>query len=326
MGFDPFELFSQLIKGAIGNKDRIMKTVEKAIPLTIMGLGVLIAFKMKFWNIGAEGQFYMGAFAASYFALHYPMLSPYILLPIMMLAGMLFGGLWASIAAILKVKFGTSETLVTLMMNYIAIKWVSYLQYGPWEDPNGHGMPIVATFSNNAALPTLFGVNVGWIIALVLVAAMFFLIRYTKYGYEISVFGENPQTAKYAGMNNTKILLTSILISGGLCGLAGMIQSSAVEHSINDQMSANMGFTAIIVAWLAQLSSIGVLLVALLFAALVKGGDYIKISMQVPAALVSVLQGIILLFVLGSEFFMHYKIVYVNRKKGKDNREAATNE
>lgn len=326
MGYNPVEIFENLIKGSGGTKSRNTGTIEKAIPLTILSLGILIAFKMKFWNIGAEGQFYMGAFGASYFGLFHGDWPSYILIPVMMLAGMIMGGFWASISAFLKVRFGTNETLVTLMMNYIAILWISHLQYGPWRDPKAFGMPSIAKFEHNAWFPELFGINLGWVIALVLVAGMFFLLRYTKYGYEISVFGENPQTSRYAGMNNNKILLTAILISGGLCGLAGMLQSSGVEHSINDKMSAGMGFTAVIIAWLSQLSASGVLVVSVLFAMLLQGGDYIKTALQVPAALTSVLQGIILLFVLGGEFFMRYKIVWVAPRKQTEKKEAAIHE
>jgi simple sugar transport system permease protein len=231
----------------------------------------------------------------------------------MVLAGMLFGGLWALIPAFFKAQWGTNETIVTLMMNYIGIKWVTYLQYGPWRDPKSLGFPKIANFTENAILPEVFGVHIGWIIALVLVVLVHIFMNHTKKGYEIAVIGESINTARYAGINIKKTILIAIMLSGGLCGLVGMIQASAVNNTLSVEITGGVGYTAIITAWLASLSAPLVLLVSVLFAALLEGGSYIQTVFEIPQAAAQILQGIILFFVLGSEFFIRYKFVLVKR-------------
>ncbi|MBQ8508519.1 MAG: ABC transporter permease [Clostridia bacterium] len=315
LGYNPFKMYVQLVKGALGSKYNITATVAKCIPLLIMALGVSIVFRMKFWNIGAEGQFYMGAFGATWVWLTLPDSVPgIVMIPLMLLTSFVCGGLWALVPAILKHKLDTSETLVTLMMNYIAVKWITYLQYGPWKDPAERNMPKIFKFTDNATLPKVFGVHIGWIIALVLVVVIYILMKYSKFGFEISVLGENPQTARYAGMNVTKIMIIAVLLSGGICGMAGMIQATGNEGRLANDISAGLGFTAIIAAWLAKLSAPTILLVSFLFAILLQGGSFLQVSMQIPASVSEVIQGIILFFVLASEFFANYKIVYQKKE------------
>lgn len=312
LGHNPIEVYASMIKGAFGSAYRFRETIVKAVPLVITSLGILIAFKMKFWNIGGEGQFYMGAFAASFVALKFPNLPKIVLIPLMILAGMLGGGLYALIPAYFKAKFETNETLFTLMLNYIAIKWVTYLQYGPWKDPAANGFPKIPNFSENGILPKLFKIHIGWVIAIILVIIIYVFVKYSKKGYEIAVIGESENTAKYAGMNVRKIILEAIFLSGGICGLAGMIQASGVNNTLSVEISGGVGYTAIIVAWLAQLSPTIILVVSFLFAALVQGGSYIQTAFMIPQAAASIIQGVILLFVLGCEFFINYRVV---RKK-----------
>lgn len=315
LGYNPIEVFSSMISGALGSVTRLRQTVLKAVPLIITSLGILVAFKMKFWNIGGEGQIMMGAFAASAVALFTNLPQP-LMLVCMAVAAMVAGGIWAFIPAIFKAKMGTNETIFTLMLNYIAIKFVTYLQYGPWKDPNSQGFPKVADFPPNAVLPSVGGVHIGWIIALVLVVLVYLLINHTKKGFEISVVGESVQTAKYAGMNISGIIIISMLLSGGLCGLTGMIQASAVEKTLSSALSANYGFTAITTTWLSGLNAIATLFVCSVFAILVQGSSYIQISMSVPAAVADMIQAIILFFVLGSEFFLQYKVSLHKHGKG----------
>lgn len=315
LGYNPLEVFSEIIKGSLGSSYRVQETIVKAIPLLIMSLGIAVCFKMKFTNIGAEGQFYMGAMAATFIALNFPGWPSYILLPAMFVAAVLFGGVWCLIPGTLKLKLGTSEILVTLMLNYIGIKLISYLQYGPWQDPQAYGFPRIARFSDNAVLPKVFGIHCGWIIALVLVVAVYILLSKSKLGYEISVLGESQVTAKYAGINSAKVLILAVLIGGGLSGIAGMIQASAIEKSLTDQLSGGMGYTAIITAWLGQLSAPVIFVVSFLFAALIQGSAYIQSSMQIPSAVAGIIQGIILLFVLASELFSKYKIVRIKNER-----------
>lgn len=319
LGFNPITVFSQIVLGALGTEMRIQQTIVKAVPLIITSMGILVAFKMKFWNIGGEGQIMMGAFGASLIALNAPATIPApLLLLAMVISAMFFGGLWAFIPAFFKGKFGTNETIFTLMMNYIAIKWVTYLQYGPWKDPASQGFPKIKNFEMNAVLPKLFGVHVGWIIALIAVALVFLFINYTKKGFEITVVGESTETARYAGMNIKSIIIVSMLISGGLCGLTGMIQASAIERTLTSSLSGGFGFTAIITTWLGRLSAPIILVVCLAFAVLLQGGAYLQIAMAVPASVADMIQGIILFFVLGSEFFLQYRISGVFKAEHKE--------
>lgn len=343
MGYNPFDVYGQIIKGSLDpnyrpgtpesdngfinailslkTNGRFQRTIAKTIPLLVLSLGTAVAFKMKFWNIGAEGQFYAGAFGASLVAFNMSFLPMIALIPLMFVAAFLFGGLWAMIPAILKSKLSTSETLVTLMLNYIAIAWIEYLQYGPWKDPSAMGAARIASFPKNAILPQVFNIHIGWIIALVLVVIVYILLKYTKLGYEISVLGESETTAKYAGMNVTKITVIAVLISGGLCGLAGVIQaSSSATISLSSSLSGGLGFTAVITTWLAKLSAPVIIITSFLFAMLIQGSSTLQIGLKMSPYTADIIQGIIIFFVLGSEFFLRYKVIF--NKKVKEEKEA----
>jgi len=309
LGQNPFAVYASMLEGAFGTLYRFKETIIKTIPLVITSLGLTVAFKMKFWNIGAEGQIFMGGFAASYFALNYPGIPMPLMLLIMAAAGALAGGLWALIPAFFKAQFGTNETLFTLMLNYIALKWVTYLQYGPWKDPKVNGFPLIAKFNDNAILPKFLGIHIGWVIMLILVVIMYYFMKKTKMGYEIAVVGESENTARYAGMNIKKIIMSALLISGGLCGLSGMIQAAGVNHTLGIELTSGIGFTAIITTWLGQLSAPIILVVSFLFSILIQGGSFIQTAFQIPAAVAQLIQGIILFFVLGTEFFLQYRLV-----------------
>lgn len=315
MGLNPLKVYENIFAGSFGTFYRFKQVVYKAIPLTILSLGTCIAFKMKFWNIGAEGQFYMGAFAATWCFMLFPNLSGAVLLPLMAIFAFVFGAAFSLLPAFLKIKWGTSETLVTLMLNYVAQKWVSYLKYSylPWRDPNGGGSPKIANFTENAILPNVLGLHAGWIIALVLVVAMYFILKKTKFGYEVSVIGESFDTARYAGINVSRTIIIAVALSGGLCALSGMIQASAIEHSLTDNMSNGMGFTAVITSWLSQLDPLVSLLVSFVFSVLLQGGSYLQTSIGLPASMGQIIQTMIIFFVLGSEFFVRYRFV-VERK------------
>ncbi|MGL4345009.1 MAG: ABC transporter permease [Cellulosilyticaceae bacterium] len=320
MGHNPFEVYFSMVEGSLGSAYRFQETVIKAVPLLITATGIAVAFRMKFWNIGAEGQILMGAFGATFAALYFKDLPAIVLLPTMMLLGAICGGIWALIPALLKAKWNTNETIVTLMMNYIALKWIIYLQYGPWKDPNSLGFPKIANFTENAILPKVFGVHMGWIIAIVLVVVIYYFISHTKTGYEIQVMGESEQTARYAGMNIKKIIMISMLISGGICGLTGMIQASAVNNTLTMELTAGVGYTAIIIAWLSNLKTPWMVVVSFLFALLTQGGSYIQTVYGIPQSAASIIQGLILFFVLGSQFFVQYDIKWADAKKLKEAR------
>lgn len=218
------------------------------------------------------------------------------------------------IPALFKAKFDTNETLFTLMLNYVALYLISFLRDGPWKDPNSSGFPKIARFGENAQLDKIFGVHAGWLIGLVLVVIVFIYLKFTKQGYEIGVVGESRATANYAGMNYKKIVLRTMAFSGGICGIAGMVQASGSDLTLTTSVAGGVGFTAIIVAWLAQLNPVGILVVSFLFAVLEKGSTVMQSAHGLSAYSADVLQGIILFFVLGCEFFVRYK--FVTRRKG----------
>ncbi len=314
MGYNPLDIFSKIVTTATSSFTRFSETINKTILLTTLSLGIGVAFRMKFWNIGAEGQLYMGAFGAALAAFGFPDLPAPLLLTMMGLFAFVFGGIWALIPALLKAKFAASETLVTLMMNYIAVSFISYLQYGPWKDPASLGSAKIARFSDNAILPKVFGIHAGWIITLVLVVLITILMKRTKLGYQIDVLGESETTARYAGMNTIKIMFIAVMISGGLCGMAGFMQASAVEKSITDSMSGGLGFTAVITAWLAKLNPPIMVIVSFAFSMLLQSGKSLQV-MGIPSSITEVLQGIIIFFVLASEFFINYKVSFHKNAK-----------
>ena len=278
------------------------------IPLLGTALALAPCFKMKYWNIGAEGQITMGAMGAAFFAINFYDKMPHVvLLLVMALSAMLMGALWSFIPAFFKAKWNTNETLFTLMLNYIAIGFVAYLQGGPWEGKEGS--QIVPNFNSNAVLPKVFGVHMGWIIVLILVFVMFIYMKYTKHGYEISVMGDSENTARYAGMDVFKVIVRTAMVSGAISGLVGFMLASGQDQTIYSGIAANNGFTAISVAWLSKLNPFVMVLISLLLAALSKGSSSLKTAMGVPASISDIITGIILLCLLGSEFFVNFKII-----------------
>lgn len=316
IGYNPVEIYATIISGAFRSKMALQATVRFMIPLLMSSLGVTLAFKMKFWNIGAEGQIIVGAICASYFALFHSDWPHFLLLLVMFAAGFAGGGLWGLIPAYFKSKFNTNETLFTLMLNYIALHIIDYLRDGPWKDPASSGFPKIARFTPNAQMDKVLGVQFGWIIALLLLVVVFVYIKYTKQGYEISVVGESKSTAKYAGMNVKRIILRTMILSGGICGITGMIQAAGSDMTLASSVAGGVGFTAIIVSWLAYLNPFGIFLVSFLFSVLQKGSSVMQSAYGLSTYSANVLQGIILFFILGCEFFIRYKFT-LYRKGGQ---------
>lgn len=311
-GSDPAEVYGMMLRGAFGSRYGATETMVKAIPLMLCGLGVGIAFRMLLWNIGAEGQLYMGAFAATWVCMTFPGWPPYLLLPAMVAAGCLAGGLWALLPALPRAYLRTNEVITTLMLNYVAILWVSYLVHGPWRDPAGLNFPLTRPFPRAAWLPTFPGtrVHVGLIMAVVAAAVLSLVLWRTRWGYEVRVIGESARAARYAGMNVERNILLVMFLSGALAGLAGMCEVSGVIHRLQHQISPGYGYSAIIVAWLARLNPWAVLVVAVLFGALLVGGYAVQLA-GIPAAVAYMLQGAILFFVLAGDFFTRYRICLV---------------
>ncbi len=316
LGHNPAAVYRDMLTGALGTTIALQETVRIAIPLLITGLGIGIAFKMRFWNIGAEGQIIMGAIVASYFALfQYENIPSFLLLIIMCIASALAGGLWGVIPAVFKAKWGTNETLFTLMLNYIALEVVRYFQNGPWRDPRQMGFPIIAIFNEAARLPKVFGVHIGWIAALVLVVAVYIYINKSRQGYEITVVGESEPTARYAGMNVGRIVVRTMFISGAICGLAGYFTVAGANYTLSETVTGGVGFTAITVAWLAKLNPAIMILISLFLAVLQKGSNSIQTIYKIPSSAAEIITGLILFFMLACEFFLSYRVIWRSRKE-----------
>jgi len=313
---NPLEAYQVMVRGSLGDGYALSETLVKAIPLMLTGLGVSIAFRMLFWNIGAEGQLAMGGIAAAYVALFWSdRLPSFLILPLMFILGILAGAVWGFIPALFKAYIGVNEILTTLMMNYIAILLVEYLYLGPWRDPHGYGFPGTAPFPESAWLPRVTGrVHLGLLFALLAAALLWFVLNRTRWGYEIRVIGENPRAARYTGISIGRNILLVMLLSGGLAGLAGMAEVAGIARRLYHGLTVGYGYTAIIVAWLANLNPWAVLLVAFLMGALLVGGDQLQVALGLPAAVALVLQGAILFFVLGGSIFVDYRIRLIRRR------------
>lgn len=316
-GANPLLAYSTIISKTLGRISGIKYVVRTMIPLLGAGLAMAPCFKMKYWNCGGEGQITMGAIGASWVAFSLAGKLPSVILLLFMgLAAMLFGAVWAAIPGFFKARWNTNETLFTLTMNYIAIGIASWLVGGPWEGVPGS--QIVPMFDKSAALPEFLGIQCGWIIIFILVFVMFAYLKYTKHGYEIAVLGESENTAKYAGMNVTKIIVRTVVLSGAICGLVGFMIASGSNQTLYADCAGGAGFTAITIAWLSQLNPFVMVLIALMLAVLSRGGSALATFMSVPVAVSDILSGLILLCMLASEFFINYRVIF----RGKETKEA----
>ncbi|MGE5140833.1 MAG: ABC transporter permease [Rudaea sp.] len=314
VGGDPVDVYFHIYSAAFGNAGVFSDTLVKASPLILTGLACAIAFRMRLWNIGAEGQFFLGAFGATWVvqALLPPDTSPWIFIPAMIAAGFAAGAAWGFVPGFLKARFGVNEIITTLMMNYIAVFWNDYFIYGSWSD---RGFQLTPLFPKNAWLPRLseyaqqfpqlsgLTLHLGLLFGLVAAVAVWYVLSRTRWGYEIRLIGDNPNAARYAGLDIARNMILVMVISGGLAGLAGMAEVAGVVHRLQDKISPGYGFTAIIIAWLAKLNPFAIIPVAILFGGLIIGGREIQ-----PSGLASMLQGMILFALIGSEAFNRYRI------------------
>jgi len=308
-GAEPLSAYKTIVSGALGKKTGVRQVIKLATPLLGTALALAPCFRMKFWNIGAEGQITMGAMAASYFAIHFGARWPSAaLLPVMGIASVLMGAFWSGIPAVFKARWKTNETLFTLMLNYIAIGIVGWLQGGPWEGKKGS--QVIPNFQSAAILPKVGGVHCGWIIVLLLVFLMFVYMNYTKHGYEIAVLGESENTARYAGMNVRRVIIRTACLSGGICGLVGFMLASGTNQMLYADIAGGVGFTAITVAWLAQLNPFAMVVIALMLGILSKGASSLQTAQGVPASVSDIMTGLLLLCLLGCEFFINYRMIF----------------
>ncbi len=315
-GENPFQSYGIIISGALSKPGYIRQTVKRAVPLLGAALAIAPCFKMRFWNIGAEGQITMGAIFASAIAIWFQESVPTLpLLLLMMLAGVLGGAIWAFIPGFFKAKYNTNETLCTLMMNYIAIGIVRWLQGGPWE--GRPGTQIIPMFKANARLPNVFGIYCGWIIVLIMVVLVHIYMNYTKHGYEVAVIGDSINTARYAGMNVGWVMMRTMILSGAICGCVGWMLVSGANGTLNADVAGGVGFTAIIRCRDVELclNSFTMIIIASILAIIGKGSATLQTKLNVPASVADIVSGILLFCMLGCEFFINYKMVFRERSE-----------
>lgn len=313
---DPFTTYAAMLRGAFGSASGLTGTLIKAIPLMLTSLGVSIAFRMRFWNIGAAGQLALGGVAAGWVALFVsPYLPTWAVLPAALIAGIVAGALWAGIPAVLKARLSVDETLTTLMLNYVAIYFYDYLYTGPWRNPEGYGFPGTAVFPKTAWLPHVSPrVHIGIIFALLAAALLWFILKHTRWGFELRIIGENAVAARYLGINIARNIVMALLLSGALSGLAGACEVTGNLHRLSNGLPHALGYTAIIVAWMAQLNPAAILAVAVMMAGLLVGGDQLQTRMHLPAAIGLVLQGMILFPLLAGSLFTEYRLRWARRR------------
>jgi simple sugar transport system permease protein len=299
-GYDPLLAFQVMWKGAFGDLRTITEVLLKATPLILIGVGLAVAFRCSIWNIGAEGQFYLGAVFSAIVGIFLGDLPAVILIPLVLLLGTIGGALWAMLAGYLKVRFGASEIVTTIMLNYIAIIGTGYLVTGPMIEEVGK-FPQTAKIAEAAWLPRFLPptrLHIGFIIAVVLAVLIYLLIFKTSTGYAIRAVGINPEAARYAGMNVQGNIMLAMAISGGAAGLAGAIEVSGLTYRLFQQISPGYGFTGIAVALLANNNPIGVIFTGILFGALSSGSEVMQMNARVPSVLVFAIQGIVILSVV----------------------------
>lgn len=306
-----FQGLYHLWDGGFAHGYSLEDTVIKAMPIYLCALGVAVSFRMQIWNIGAEGQFAMGAIGATWAALNFSGLPAWILLPLMLASAAVTGGLWALVPAVLRVRYGVNEIIVTLMGNYIAILVLDFLVYGPWKDPISFGFPMTPEFTDAAIIGSLPGTRIHWGIAVCLGVSvlLWVFLRRTRLGYELKASGEGVKPALYAHMPYAGLVMLVMTLCGILAGWAGALEASATVNRLQPSIMVGYGYTAVVVAWLARLRISSIAFYSFLLAGLRVGVENLQLELQVPAAFGGILEGSLLLTVLAGQFFEKYKLV-----------------
>lgn len=309
VGGNPLGAYWSLFEGAFGSRSGIAETGAIFIPLLILSLGLAVAFRCHLWNMGAEGQMYMGALAGVLVALYFPGLPAALLIPLLLVVGFLGGAFWGAIPGLLRAKFKLNMVVTTIMLNFVAMFFINYLVFGPMREPgswNNWTVPI----SFSARLPKLIlgtRLHVGFFIAIVLMFLVYLLLQKMVFGARIKAVGLGPEAASYMGIPISKTMVLAMIISGGLAGLAGIIEISGIHHRLFTGFTQGYGYLAIITTWLGKAHPIGVSLGALFFAALISGGEQLHRATGLPRAFVAAIQGIMLLTMLLSEYLVRRK-------------------
>jgi simple sugar transport system permease protein len=306
-GANPVEAYATMMRGAFGGRRQIEETLLKTAPLLLMGLGLTAAFRARVWNIGGEGQYYMGALAGGVIALNFADQWPRPLLIVaMLLAGAIGGALWAAVAGLFRIRRGINEIISTLMLNYIAILFMEYVARGPLQEPGGY-LPESAQLAAAARLPTLFGsrVHIGVIIALVMIPLVYALLWSTPLGFRLRAVGSRTSVARYAGIKVERLIMFALMFSGALGGLAGIIEVSSLHTRLKGGISGDYGFSGILVALLGRMHPVGVAVAAVFFAALTIGAQSMHVVYQLPVALAGAVQAVVVLCVLAADAIAH---------------------
>lgn len=320
VGGDPVRVFLHIVKSAFGSIGVVSDTLVTATPLILTGLACSLAFRMRLWNIGAEGQFLVGAWGASAVVL-IPILPAgtpaIILIPAMMLGGALAGGVWGFIPGILRARLGVNEIITSLMLNYVALSWIAYWVFGPWSEggfgqsnpfPPEAWLPRLTDFAEQFPILAGLTVHLGLVLGIILAAIMWVALERTRWGYEIKLIGDNPRAARYAGIDIGRKIVIAFVISGAMAGLGGMSEVTGVVHRLQDQISPGYGFTAIIIAYLARFGPFRVIAASILFGGLILAGREIQ-----PSGIPAMVQGIVLFSLIGSDVLVRYRVRFERR-------------
>jgi len=312
LGRDPILGLNIFFLKPLADMYGVAELLLKATPLALIAIGLAVGFRANVWNIGAEGQYMLGAVAATGVALYfYGVESRWLMLPMMLVAGAIGGALWALIPAFLKTRFNANEILVSLMLVYIAKLFVSWLVFGPWKDPDGFNFPQTKTFTEGALLPLLIEgtrVNLAFVIALFALGAGYVFMQRSFYGFQMMVAGEAEAAARYAGFSAKRVVWVGLLTGGAAAGIAGMAEISGPMGQLTPNVSANYGFAAIIVAFVGRLNPIGILLASLLMSLLYLGGEQAQQYLNLPSSISLVFQGMLLFFLLGADVFINFRL------------------
>lgn len=316
---DPISVYASMFKGAFGTSRRTWITIRDTALLLLIAVSLTPAFKMRFWNCGAEGQVLIGGLVTAALMIYYGDILPTsLLLIIMFITSAICGALWAFLPALFKAKYNTNETLFTLMMNYVAIQLVEFF-VDFWDKKQSHSVGIINMNTNGGWFFSIAGKQylLNVIIILIISIVVYIYLKYSKHGFELSVVGESEATAKYAGINVKNTIIRTVLMSGGIAGIAGFVEVAGMSHTISKQTAGGKGFTAIIVCWLAKFNIISMAFISLLIVFLDKGASQIASDFGLNEYASSIITGIILFFILGSEFFINYQINYHKNMEAK---------
>lgn len=314
MGYDPFETLYHFFIAPISTRYGLAELMVKATPLVLIGVGLSIGFRAGVWNIGAEGQLTLGAIFGGGLAIWLHESDSMLLLPMMLVLGAIGGALWAGIPALLKTRFNVNEILTSLMLTYVATLLLSALVHGPWRDPDGYNFPESRLFPDAGIMPLVLDgtrLHLGALLALAAVLGAWFMLARTLIGFQIKVVGQAPRAAGFAGFNQKRMIWFSLLLSGGLAGLAGLGEVAGPIGQLIPTISPGYGFTAIIVAFLGRLHPLGVLFAGLLMALSYLGGENAQIAVGLPTAATGVFQGMLLFFVLASDVLIRYRLAWL---------------